>query len=75
VSTFDAGGGLLGLDILYNPAQNLGLDILYNPAQNFHNNAIIYVSIEVYDTAPAPNILYYLQITGLKLYLIIRHPI
>ncbi len=45
VSTFDAGGGLLGLDILY------------NPAQNFHNNAIIYVGIEVYDTAPAPNIL------------------
>lgn len=45
VSTFDAGGGLLGLDILY------------NPPQNFHNNAIVFVSIEVYDTAPVPNIL------------------
>jgi len=45
VSTFDAGGGLLGLDILY------------NPAVDFHHNAVIYVSIEVYDTAPTPNII------------------
>jgi len=45
ISTFDAGGGLLGLDILY------------NPANDFHHNAVIYVSIEVYDTAPTPNII------------------
>jgi len=45
ISTFDAGGGLLGLDILY------------DPSTDFHHNAIVYVSIEVYDTAPLPNII------------------
>jgi len=45
VTTFDAGGALLGLDILY------------NPVSDFHHNAIVYVSIEVYDTAPTPNII------------------
>lgn len=45
VTTFDAGGGLLGLDILY------------NPANDFHHNAVVHVSIEVYDTAPTPNII------------------
>lgn len=45
ISTFDAGGGLLGLDILY------------DPVNDFHHNAVIYVSIEVYDTAPTPNII------------------
>ena len=45
VSTFDAGGGLLGLDILY------------NPVNDFHHKAVVYVSIEVYDTAAIPNIL------------------
>lgn len=45
ITTFDAGGGLLGLDILY------------NPSNDFHHNAIVYVSIEVYDTAPLPNII------------------
>ena len=45
VTTFDAGGGLLGLDILY------------NPAVDFHHNAVVYVSIEVYDGAPTPNII------------------
>ena len=45
VSTFDAGGGLLGLDILY------------NPPNDFHHNATVYVSIEVYDNAPTPNVI------------------
>lgn len=45
ITTFDAGGGLLGLDVLY------------NPTSDFHHNAIVYVSIEVYDTAPLPNII------------------
>jgi hypothetical protein len=45
VSTFDAGGGLLGLDILY------------NPPSDFHHNGIVYVDIVVYDTAPTPNII------------------
>lgn len=45
VNTFDAGGGLLGLYIVYDPP---------NP---FNYNATIFVSIEVYDTAPAPNII------------------
>jgi hypothetical protein len=37
VTTFDAGGGIDGLDILY------------NPTQDFHHDAIVYVYIEVYD--------------------------
>ncbi len=45
VSTWDAGGGLLGLDITV------------NPPQDFHHNAMVYVFIEVYDTAPIPNII------------------
>jgi hypothetical protein len=45
VTTFDAGGGLIGLDILY------------DPATSFHHNGVIYVYIEVYDTAPTPNII------------------
>ncbi len=45
VSTWDAGGGVLGLDITV------------NPPQNFHHNATVYVFIEVYDTAPTPNII------------------
>jgi hypothetical protein len=45
VATFDAGGGLLGLDITY------------NPAVDFHYSAVIYVSLEVYDVAPTPNII------------------
>ena len=45
VSTFDAGGGLLGLDITY------------NPAQDFHHHAMVFVTIEVYDGAPTPNII------------------
>ena len=45
VFTFDAGGGLLGLDITY------------NPPNDFHHNAIVYVSIVVYDMAPTPNVI------------------
>lgn len=45
IFTFDAGGGLLGLDITY------------NPTTNFHHTAVVYVSIEVYDVAPVPNII------------------
>lgn len=45
VTIFDAGGGLLGLDILY------------NPPNDFHHNAVVYVDIEVYDTATTPNII------------------
>ena len=45
ITTFDAGGGLLGLDMTY------------NPVNDFHHNAVVYVSIEVYDVAPVPNVL------------------
>lgn len=45
ISTFDAGGGLLGLDVTYQHP------VYYN------HNAVIYVSIEVYDIAPSPNII------------------
>lgn len=45
VAPFDAGGDLTGLDITY------------DPAQNFHYNAIVFVSIEVHDKAPTPNII------------------
>ena len=45
ISTFDAGGGLLGLDITY------------NPAQDFHHQGMVFVDIEVYDQAPTPNII------------------
>jgi len=45
VTTFDAGGGLIGLDILY------------NPVNDFHHNGVVFVSIEVYDGAPNPNII------------------
>jgi len=44
-TTFDAGGGLLGLDLFY------------NPANDFHHNGVVYVYLEVYDTAPTPNII------------------
>ena len=45
IATFDAGGGLLGLDITY------------DPPVNFHYNAVVYVHLEVYDGAPTPNII------------------
>lgn len=40
---FDAGGGILGLELTY------------NPAQDFHHDSLIYVFIQIYDTAPSPN--------------------
>jgi len=45
VTTFDAGGGLLGLDITYNPPIDL------------HHHAMVYVDILVYDNAPTSNII------------------
>jgi len=40
---FDAGGGILGLELTY------------DPTENFHYNAVVYVFIQIYDTAPFPN--------------------
>jgi len=34
-----------------------GLKITYNPPTNFHHQAMVFVSIEVYDQAPTPNII------------------
>jgi hypothetical protein len=45
ISTWDAGGGLLGLEVEV------------NPPNNFHHNAVVHVYIEVYDTASVPNII------------------
>ena len=33
-----------------------GLNITYNPPTDFHHNAVVYVSIEIYDVATTPNI-------------------
>jgi hypothetical protein len=46
VTGFDAGGGLIGLE----------LD--YDPTENFHYGAIVFVRIEVYDVASEPNFIY-----------------
>lgn len=43
VIEFDAGGGLIGLEVLY------------TPTEYFHNSAIIYVYLEVYDNGIPPN--------------------
>ena len=43
---FDAGGGLLGIEFLY------------NPPVDFHYGALVYVHIEVYDEADEPNYIY-----------------
>jgi len=43
ISDFDAGAGVLGLEVTY------------NPIQDFHHNSVVYVFIEVYDIAPNPN--------------------
>lgn len=40
---FDAGGGILGVKLTY------------NPAQDFHHDSLIYVFIQIYDIAPFPN--------------------
>ncbi len=42
-ATFDAGGGVLGVEVTY------------DPSQDFHHNAVVYVFFEIYDTAPSPN--------------------
>jgi len=34
-----------------------GLHVTYDPPNDFHHNATIYVSIEIYDVAPIPNII------------------
>jgi hypothetical protein len=46
INTFDAGGGLLGLDITC------------DPPEEFHHNGVVYVRIEVYDIAPVPNFIW-----------------
>lgn len=43
LTNFDAGGG------------SLGIEVLYNPIEDFHNAAVVFVRIEVYDIAPTPN--------------------
>jgi hypothetical protein len=43
VTEYDAGGGLIGLEVLY------------VPDEYFHNSAIVYVYLEVYDNAIPPN--------------------
>lgn len=44
ITMYDAGGGLFGIDFLY------------IPPSKFHNNAVVYVYIEVYDTSFVPNL-------------------
>jgi len=46
INSFDAGGGIDGLDILC------------DPPNNFHHDSVVYVHIEVYDDAPVPNYIY-----------------
>lgn len=46
ITSFDAGGGIYGLDILC------------TPPENFNHNAVVYVHIEIYDKAPSPNYIY-----------------
>jgi len=43
---YDAGSGLLGIEILY------------EPDEAFRHKAVVYVHIELYDTAPFPNKIY-----------------
>jgi hypothetical protein len=43
---FDAGGGALGLEFLY------------IPPKIFHHNSLVFVHIEIYDTAAEPNYIY-----------------
>lgn len=46
LTNFDAGGG------------TLGIEVLYNPPEDFHYNALVFVRIEVYDEAYIPNFVY-----------------
>lgn len=43
LTNFDAGGGLLGIEVLY------------DSIEDFHHAALVFVRIEVYDIAPIPN--------------------
>ena len=46
IEYFDAGGGILGLEVLY------------NPTVNFHHNALVRVRMTIADTAPSvPNVM------------------
>ncbi len=42
---FDAGGGVLGVELTY------------DPPQDFHHNSVVYVKIGLRDTAPIPNLI------------------
>ena len=46
LSTFDAGGGVLGIEALY------------NPPEDFPHNSMVFIRIEVYDEAAIPNFIY-----------------
>lgn len=43
LTSFDAGGGALGIEVLY------------DPIEDFHHAAVVFVRIEVYDIASTPN--------------------
>ncbi len=45
VTEFDAGGGLIGLEVLY------------TPDEYFHNSAVVHVYLEIYDNAIPPNVI------------------
>ena len=36
----------------------MGVEFMYQPAQIFHHNAIVYIHLEIYDTAASPNYIY-----------------
>jgi hypothetical protein len=46
INYFNAGGNILGIEFLY------------QPAEIFHNGALVYVHLEVYDEAAIPNFIY-----------------
>lgn len=46
IDYFDAGGGIEGVELLY------------NPSSDFHYNGLVNVHIEIYDTAATPNFIY-----------------
>jgi hypothetical protein len=46
ITYFDAGGGIEGVELLY------------NPVNDFHYNSLVNVYIEIYDTASTPNFIY-----------------
>jgi hypothetical protein len=46
LTPFDAGAGVIGLEVLY------------DPPQDFYHNSIVFVRLEVYDLAASPNYIY-----------------